>query len=200
MLCFLLILMVAGSALAQEALPETVSASTPQTQQMELATSAAPPAISGHATVYILGKTGMVKVREGTNGFTCLVERETPETLEPECFDLETSGTLLKPALRIEELRAQGKREQGIKDEIEAGYRSGKYRAPRKAGIIYMMSSHNRVLDPESGKIISFPGHLMFPAPYIAYKDLGDASGKETPYIVHPGKPDALIIVIPRSH
>jgi hypothetical protein len=30
-----------------------------------------------------------VKVREGTNGFICIVERETPLTMDPECYDAE---------------------------------------------------------------------------------------------------------------
>lgn len=60
-----------------------------------------------------------------------------------------------------------------------------------------MMSDSNYVFDPEQKKVIPFPGHFMFPAPYISAEDLGSRDGQGVPYIVHPGMPDALIIVIP---
>lgn len=60
-----------------------------------------------------------------------------------------------------------------------------------------MLSPYNRVFDPESKKIVPFPGHLMFLAPYATKDSVG--SGKGAPYIVHPGKPDALLVVIPAS-
>ena len=45
-------------------------------QQIQLAMDAAPSHISEHATVYVLGPKGYVKARSGTNGFSCLVERQ----------------------------------------------------------------------------------------------------------------------------
>ena len=45
--------------------------------------------------------------------------------------------------------------------------------------------------------MIHFPGHLMFYAPYATQKDVG--SGPGAPYIVAPGTPHALMIVVPAS-
>ena len=118
--------------------------------------------------------------------------------MEPECYDIEGSATTLKIRLFTEEQRAQGKSEEAIQKAVRAGYKSGKFRAPRNPGIVYMMSGENWVLNPQDGKIIHFPGHLMFYAPYATEKEVG--SGQGAPYIVHPGQPDALMIVVPASH
>ena len=52
-----------------------VTASTPRERQIALALSAAPTEVSSKAAVYVLGPKGYEKVREGTNGFSCLIER-----------------------------------------------------------------------------------------------------------------------------
>jgi hypothetical protein len=174
--------------------------SLPREERIKLAVSAAPPEISSKATVYLLEPTGYVKVREGANGFTCIVERETPLTMEPECYDAEGSATTLLTRFYTEEQRAKGKSESAIQADVEAGYKSGKFKAPRKFGIVYMMSEHNHVLNPETNQIIHFYPHLMFYAPYATDKDIGSPSfSLALPFLVHPGQPDALIIVVPRD-
>ena len=71
----------------------------------------------------------------------------------------------------------------------------GRFTAPRKPGLVYMLSPHNYVFDPERRQIIHFPGHLMFYAPYATARDVGTGPG--APYIVAPGTPHALLIVVP---
>jgi len=173
--------------------------STPRQRQIELAESAAPAEVSRRATIYVLSPHGYEKAREGTNGFSCLVERQYVTTMEPECFDVEGSQTTLLVRLRTEEWRAQGKSEDAIAAEIEEGYKSGKFIAPRKPGIVYMMSGENWVFDPESKRVIHFPGHLMFYAPYMTPQDLGYEKEAPLPYLVHPGAADTLMIVVPQS-
>jgi hypothetical protein len=177
----------------------TVDASTPRELQIALALSAAPHEVSESATIFVLGKHGYQKVRDGSNGFTCAIDREHVNTVEPECFDGEGTKSIFQTRLRTEELRAMGKSEKEIEADIEQGYRTGRFHAPAKPGIVYMLSDQNRVFDPETNRIISFPGHLMFYAPYATAKDLGYNSEASLPYLVHPGKPDALMIVIPQS-
>jgi hypothetical protein len=193
--------LLAISVVVQKPAAQSVryDASTPRRHQIELATSAAPAEVSDRAAIYILGPHGYEKVREGTNGFSCLVDREYVTTQEPECFDAEGSQTILLAHLRVEELRAQGKAESDISAEIAAGYKAGRFIAPRKPGIVYMMSNENWVFDPGSRRIIHFPGHLMFYAPYMTAKDLGYEKEASLPYLVHPGAPDALMIVVPRT-
>ena len=171
-----------------------IDSSTPPDVQIALALAAGPP-VSAGATVYVLGPRGYTRAREGTNGFSCLVTRERTDTMEPECYDAEGSATTLLARLYTEELRAQGKDEEWIRRTIEEGYKSGRFRAPRRPGIVYMLSDYNYVFDPERREVIHFPGHLMFYAPYLTGKDVGSGAG--APYLVSPGAPDALMIVVP---
>lgn len=174
-----------------------VDASTPEDVQTALALAAGPPVASG-AAVYVLGPKGYRKSREGTNGFTCLVTREHLDTMEPECYDAEGTATTLKSRLFIEEMRAAGKDEAWIAREVEAGYKAGRFTAPKRPGLVYMLSDYNYVFDPDGGKVIHFPGHLMFYAPNLTAKEVG--SGPGAPYLVRPGHPDALMIVVPAGH
>jgi hypothetical protein len=172
-----------------------VDATTPETVQVALAESAAPPAVASDASVYVLGPNGYRKVRAGRNGFTCLVSRERRDTLEPECFDAEGTATVVPVRLFVEARRAAGAGDEAIEREVEEGYRTGRFTAPRKPGLVYMLSPHNYVFDPERRQIIHFPGHLMFYAPYATARDVGIGPG--APYIVAPGTPHALLIVVP---
>jgi hypothetical protein len=204
---FLLNALLGGTAVslraAQAAESPRCRAETPRARQLELVRSAAPPEVSGNATLYILGKQGYEVVQKGSNGFSCIVDRELVDTQEPECFDAEGSATTLLARMRVEELRAQGISEDKINVEIEQGYKAGTYKAPRKPGIVYMLSQENWVLaDPATRTIINFGPHLMFYAPYATDKDIGNTQAPGAipgvPFVVHPGRPDALIIVVPR--
>jgi hypothetical protein len=176
-----------------------VDASTPREVQVRIAKLAAPKEITDHANIYILGARGYELAERGDNGFSCMIEREKPDTMEPECYDAEGSRTTVKVRLYEEQQRAKGVSDLVIEQAVKAGYKSGKFKPPSKPGIVYMLSDYDYVLNPETGKIIHFPGHLMFYAPYATEKTVG--SGEGAPYIVHPGEPDALMIVVPaKSH
>ncbi|MGB8540535.1 MAG: hypothetical protein WCD49_02755 [Candidatus Acidiferrales bacterium] len=77
--------------------------SLPREDRIKLAESAAPPEVSGKATVDLLERTGYIKVRDGANGFSCFVDRQTPLNLEPTCFDAEGTATTLPTRLFTEE-------------------------------------------------------------------------------------------------
>ena len=166
--------------------------------RIALAESAAPPEISGQASVYLLERNGYVRVREGTNGFTCFVDRQTPLNQEPTCFDAEGSETTFVTRLFAEEMRAKGRSEEEIAAAIRDGYKTGKYQAPRKPGIVYMMSNDIYLYIAESNRMVHGPAHLMFYAPYATEKDLGSPpAGAGMPRIIRSGQPDAYIVVVP---
>jgi hypothetical protein len=188
------------TALAQTDMPKPAyDFSLPREDRIKLAESAAPPEISGKATVYVLERTGYVKVRDGTNGFSCFVDRQNPLNLEPTCFDAEGSATTLLSRMYAEEQRAKGKSEEQIKSEIEAGYKSGKFRAPQKPGIVYMLSEQGYLLVPGTNRLVQLPAHLMFYTPYATDQDIGSPPpAANMPHLIRAGQPDAVVIVIPR--
>jgi len=169
-------------------------------EKIRLAKSAAPPEISDKATVYVLERTGYVKVQDGTNGFSCFVDRQTPLNMEPTCFDAEGSGSTLLARLYAEEERAKGRSEEQIKAGIEEGYRTERFHAPKKAGIVYMMSDSVYLFIPGRDQLVHAPPHLMFYAPYATDKDIGaPPAAANMPHLIRAGQPDAVVIVIPRA-
>lgn len=179
-------------------LKPTYDFSSSREERIKLVESAAPPEISGKATIYVLERSGYTKVRDGTNGFSCLVDRQTPWNREPTCFDAEGTATTLLTRLFAEEERAKGKSEDEIKAEIHHGYKSGRFKAPSKPGIVYMLSDNTSLL--VEGKIVHAPPNLMFYAPYATDKDIGSPPpGVNMPRLIRAGQPDAYIIVFPKS-
>jgi hypothetical protein len=167
-------------------------------EKIKLAESAAPTELSGKASVYVLERSGYVKVRDGDNGFSCFVDRQTPLNLEPTCFDAEGGATTLVTRLYVEQQRAQGKSEEQIKSELDEGYKSGKFRAPQKPGIVYMMSDRGYIFVAAMNRLIQLPPHLMFYAPYATDKDIGSPPAlANMPHLIRAGQPDAVVIVIP---
>jgi hypothetical protein len=199
MLLAFILLGSTNAAFAQTEIPKAAyNFSLPREERIKLAKSAAPPEISDHATVYALDKTGYLKVQDGTNGFSCFVDRQTPLNLEPTCFDAEGSATTLISRFYAEDQRAKGKSEEEIKAGIDAAYKAGKFHAPAKPGIVYMMSDQGVLF--VSGKLVHIPAHLMFYAPYATDKDIGSPpAAANMPRLIRAGQPDAVVIVIPRE-
>ena len=77
-------------------LPEILS----REKEVALALSAGPEHLRQGAAVYALERNGFVKVRDGSNGFTCIVNRDHPLNQKPVCFDAEGTATILPKALR----------------------------------------------------------------------------------------------------
>ena len=178
----LLVLLViyCGSAFAQGAGSEIrVLEWIPRAEEIELAISAAPEHLRKGATVYVFGKHGYEKARTGTNGFTCLVNRDGAQsgdnTLRPTCWDIEGSNSIVPVMLRVGELLAQGKSAADIKRDIEGGFNDGRFREPRKTGIAYMLAGDIKQFDVKTGKVVlrAYPPHYMIYAPGLTNADIG---------------------------
>ena len=189
-----------SSAAAQDTPQDpTVTASTPRERQIELALSAAPAEVSNKATVYFLGPKGYEKAREGTNGFSCFIWRSFKGTMQvsatPVCFDAQGSRTLMLAAMHREELRAQGKSEAEIKDDIAKGYKEGRYKAPGP-GFLYMLSNENYFYRSGAKQWPTALPHVMFYAPNKTAKDAGYESISPTmvPFMTGDG-PETLMVV-----
>ncbi|HEY7697872.1 MAG TPA: hypothetical protein VIE88_05615, partial [Vicinamibacteria bacterium] len=154
--------------------PEGAAASDialmPEALETELALSAAPAHLRADATVLLLREKGYVEARKGSNGFTCLVGRSQPKAVAPMCYDAEGARTVVPLIVEEAAMRARGESEEGIRKAAEEGFRTGKYKAPERPGISYMMSSVQELAGPD-GAVRSFVPHLMFYAPNLTDAD-----------------------------
>jgi hypothetical protein len=185
-----------ANAVSAQPLPELL----PREKEISMALSAAPEHLRNDAGVYVLERNGFVKVRDSTNGFTCIVNRDHPLNQKPVCFDAEGTATILPKILRVGELLMQGKSMSEINAEIAEGFRTGKYISPRRAGIAYMLSGDIHNFNPRTGKVESFPPHMMFYAPNLTNADLGVtpealAKNPSLPFVAYQG-PHGFIIVL----
>jgi hypothetical protein len=189
-------------ALAAAVVIQSPSAATfnrPSTAAAEatLALSALPESLRAGATVYVMGRKGYEKHQSGTNGVTCLVEQSRPDTQEPICWDPEGTETIMPLVFDKAAWRASGVAEDEIERRAAAGFESGKYRAPRRSGVAYMLSAENYVFNGQ--KVIRYSPHVMFYAPYLTNKDIGsDGKDPNAPWILGEGSPHAYIIVVTR--
>lgn len=194
-------LVVTSSAVAQS--PQANGSQLPQLmdrdKEIALALSACPATVASKAAVYVLEKSGYVKVRDSQNGFTAIVFWQ-PGPNGPQCMDAEGTRTILPRYLKVAELRAQGKSREEIDRFVADAYAKGIFQAPNKPGIDYMLSTENTVRD-DKGNPVPFPPHLMFYAPYMTNADIG-SDGKPTSqvFIGGEGTPQALIIVPLGAH
>lgn len=166
-------------------------------QEIDLALSAVPAHLRPAAAVYVLGKEGYALAREGGNGVTCLVGRERPDTQEPICWDREGTETILPVALEEGRLRAQGLSEEAVEAKIAEGFARGTFRAPRRAGIAYMLSQENHVWNGR--QVVHYFPHVMIYAPYVTNADIGsDGKSPWMPWVLREGHPHAYIMVVTR--
>jgi hypothetical protein len=184
--------------------PAAFSIALDKEKEIEMALSAAPENLRTDAAVYTLGLNGYQKYRDSKNGFHCLVEREGEGTLGPICYDTEGSQTLMLAAFETAQLALSGKSQEEIDEQINADYKSGKLVAPRKSGIVYMLSTQFQDHNHATGEVKTvFPPHVMFYAPYMMNSDIGatkeDFGSLTRPWILNEGKPGAYIIVVPRN-
>jgi hypothetical protein len=158
--------------------------------EIDLALRAGPEQVSSDASVFVFGHNGYEKVKQGSNGFVCLVNRDGQQhggdTLRPTCWDPEGSITIVPVMLRVGELLAQGQSALEIKHDIDAGYADGRFFAPRKTGIAYMLIGDIRY-DPVTKAITNlFAGHYMIYAPGVTNADIGLTKDAKR---AHPGLP-----------
>ena len=197
----LTLLFIAGATTAPataQSDPRTVlKAVFPENIERELALSAAPEHLRAGATVYVFGAKGYTKVQTGTNGFTCLLNRDgffyNASAFKPTCWDAEGGTSYVPVMLRVGELLAAGKTLEEIRADIDGGFKEGRFNRARRTGIAFMLAGDVN-LDTTTGKIVSqaFPGHYMIYAPGVSSADLGysreaAAGNPSLPFIFRSG-------------
>jgi hypothetical protein len=160
----LLISFAVAGAVAQEAkYPPLSEYLMPQDAEIALAKSAAPDNISDRATIKVLTASGFQVVREGDNGFVCIVMRGsaaptfTPRQIRhlvydaklraPICFNPQASATVMPYYELRNKLATEDKTPDEITQGIQAAYSRGEL--PKRDGVSFAyMWSANQILGP----------------------------------------------------
>ncbi len=143
-------------------------------REVAIALSAAPQHISADASVLVLRRgVGFIPVRDGTNGFTCMVDRYWAQALEPVCFNREAAESIMPPLLRRNELRERGLSLDEIDREIEAAFERGEFRLPEKLAIGYMFSSAQDIYSDSGRHHGKWVPHIMIFVPYLTEEEGG---------------------------
>jgi hypothetical protein len=167
-------------------------------REIALARSAGLPPWNEEATLYVLGRDGYSRAKEGTNGFSCMVGRSDPGTRWPICFDAVGSETILPRYIREAELRLQGKTAEEVRRDTAQKFLSGEYRAPGRTGVSYMLSKET--IASNGKELILVPPHLMIYAPNVRSEEIGAVPNHvHSPMAQFEGDPHGYIIVFVRD-
>jgi len=141
--------------------------------EITLARTAAPPAISAHATVLVLTPHSYVTAERGSNGFTCLVERAwmspfdagaefwNSKNRSPVCYNPPASRTVLLYTLRRTEMVLSGLTNPQMLERITAAAAANALPTPEPGSMSYMMSKEQYLNDAAH----AWHPHLMFHVP-----------------------------------
>jgi hypothetical protein len=190
--------LMSGLAGAQQTPPAQRPEVPPRDREITMALSAAPAALREGAGVYALDATGFVKVRDSKNGFTCIVNRDHPLSLKPTCYDAEGTATILPKVVQVGAWLMEGKSLSEIDSLVAEGFKSGRFIAPRRPGVAYMLSGDIKNVNRKTGDVSSFPPHVMFYAPNLTNADIGSkGDGSDgMPFIAYQG-PHGFMIMMP---
>jgi hypothetical protein len=160
--------------------------------EIALARSAAPPSVSGDATVLVLGRHGYETAVEGKNGFICIVERAwmgafdslefwNPKNRGPSCFNPPAARSVMPITLLRTKLVLAGKSTAEIEEGMKTAVDNKELPALEPGGMTYMMSKQGRLND-RAGHWVP---HLMF---YVPLKDAMTWGAGEpgSPVLVNP--------------
>jgi hypothetical protein len=170
----------------------------PLEQEIALAKSAAPAAVSDSAEIWALGDRGFEKVRAGTNGYGCIVQRAlSGQSLIPRCDDPSGVAALFPVYQLIETMRRDGKTVGEAKKAIADGFRTGTLKTPKHGGFSYMYSVDGYFAAGD--RRIPFTPHAMIYWPncntnMLGMKTAKDMSGTALGFIDY-GTPECTLIV-----
>jgi hypothetical protein len=155
--------------------------------EIALARSAAPPAISSHATILVLSKHGYETAEPGTNGFTCLVERSWQKAFDdtefwdqkmraPVCYNAAASRSALPYTIFRTRLVLSGVTKAQLFDRLKSAIADKELPGLELGAIAYMMSKEQHLTDAGSP---SWYPHVMFYGPAADGADAGASWGAD---------------------
>jgi hypothetical protein len=171
-----LLVAVAARAEAKDAYPKMAPLDqyliADRNVEIALARTAAPPAISGEATILVLTKRGYEKAVEGKNGFVCLVDRAwqspfddpeywNPKNRSPVCLNPAAVRSVLPMQHKITEMVLAGQSKEQILARMKEAIAKKELAAPEVGAMSYMLSKSQYLNDG----VVHWHPHLMFYMP-----------------------------------
>jgi len=169
--------------------------------EISLARSAAPEAISAYAKILVLTRHGYETAIEGKNGFVCAVERswmsafDSPEFWNPRirgpiCFN-PTAAKYIEPlTIKRTDLVLGGASKAEMIVSLKAGYDKKELQIPEPGAMCYMMSRYSFLGD----SVGHWVPHLMFQVPLTSGAAWG-ANLPDSPIVFNPppeGAPEPI--------
>ena len=201
----------AGGATSAQSPPEPYPKMAPlaqylsanQADEIALARSAAPPAISQDADVLTLGPKGYETAVKGTNGFVCLVERAwfgdidradfwNPKNRGPDCYNPAAARSVLPTYLERTQWVLSGLSKAEIAERTKAALAAHEIPAPEIGSMAYMLSRDGYLTDEEAHH---WHPHLMFFLPITTAAAWG-ANLKGSPVVLADSSGDAVTVFL----
>jgi hypothetical protein len=169
--------------------------------EIALVVTAAPPDISTRAAVYAVRNDKVVRIRDGSNGAACMVNRDLHEgSSYPICFDQEGSRTHMQKELLELRLRLAGKSEADIRTAVAAAHATGQLPHPTRMAMAYMMSP-SQVLyssqDADGTRIGAWWPHLMIYQPGMTRATLGMSANARIPSFFFDDAKEEFVVKLP---
>jgi len=175
--------------------------------EIALARSSAPEAVSGDATVLVLGRKGYETVIVGKNGFTCLVERSwmspfdspdfwNPRIRGPVTYNPAAVRSILPYTINRTNLVLAGTPKARMHESIVAAVAKGELPVPEPGAMSYMMAKEGYLADAAG----HWHPHLMFHIPKTDGSTWG-ANLPGSPVVYNDGATDVpepeIIFMVP---
>jgi hypothetical protein len=152
--------------------------------EIDFARTAAPPAISAHASVVVLDAQGYHTAVTGTNGFTCIVERSwtkafdddnfwNPRVKTPICYNPQASRTVLPYTYFETKMALSGATEDAIRTGLTAAIADKQLSVPENGSMAYMMAKNSYIDD----HVKAWHSHIMIHTPKPLGADSGESWG-----------------------
>jgi hypothetical protein len=140
--------------------------------EVALARTAAPPSISGDATILVLTKKGYETAVEGKNGFVCFVDRSwqkpvddpdfwNPKLRAPTCVNPPAARSVLPFQNQLTALALSGGTREQISAKLKTILAANKL-TPEAGSMAYMMSKQQHLDDSDNP---AWHSHVMFYLP-----------------------------------
>lgn len=189
---------VAGLAIATSAAAETEFAPLDQACEEALALSALPANMRERANVYVWQENTFVKTISSDGGFHCLVQRNHPDAIIPECVSSTGEDSILKGIMKRTKLVAGGTPDDQAQEAVSKMIADGEINGPSAPGVNYMMSAYNRIYIVAANAVNKIPPHAMFFAPNADPEVIGGSfqeaiATKGFPFVAEAGSHSYII-------